>query len=191
MTRVLLYCNATASAAIKTYLEYKGFEVVAPNGDGSGRYQIQAGEFALAIVDVGVSASAGLGVIKAMRDADAELGIIAISAPGPQHVHEPGCGLAVAAGASGVAQFLSAPFHPSELLQVMNNVLAAGTGRRVFARRDEARVNGPCVALASGHAFPGNRAAVRPCSRPDFRSRLQGRRAKAPWQTCVRIFPVF
>ncbi len=127
-TRVLLYCNATASAAIKTYLEYKGFEVVAPNGDGSGRYQIQAGEFALAIVDVGVSASAGLGVIKAMRDADAELGIIAISASVLQGVHEPGSDLAVAAGAPGAAQFLSAPFHPSELLQVMNRCLRGRNG---------------------------------------------------------------
>lgn len=129
MQRVLIVDrDAAARTAIRTFLEYKGFDVVAFDADRLGRHQIGAGEFALAIVDIGMPGSDSLDTIRRLRAIDAELAIIAVSALALQDGAPSRADLVAAASDLGAAYILSKPFRPAELLETMNKCL--GENRR-------------------------------------------------------------
>ncbi len=136
MQRVLIVDrDAAARTAIKTFLEYKGFDVVALDGDHLGRRRFNAGEFALAIVDIGMPGLDSLDAVRQLRAADPELAIIAVLALALQDTGRPRSDLAAAAYDLGAAYILSKPFRPAELLQAMNKYIRAN-GKPPAGRED-------------------------------------------------------
>lgn len=107
------------------FLRAKGYEVTAAQDGQSGIEAVKAGEFDLVIVDVFMPGMDGMKVMRAIRDANANIPMIAASG----FMFGGACpempGFEVMAAEAGAAATLYKPLRPGDVLQAVERVIGA------------------------------------------------------------------
>ena len=102
--------------ALRLVLESNGYEVVLVNNGHDGINQARHGRFALSVVDLYLTDISGFQVISDIRKLQPEIPILLITAHGSPQVF-------AEAKRLGAVDALAKPFHPSEILRVINSHL--------------------------------------------------------------------
>ena len=131
MTRILVVDDERSVAySIQTLLEYDGFDVVVADDGEAGIRAIETADFDLVIVDIFMPGIDGLETIKAMRQRNATLPIIAISGFTLRDAGLPTAGVLADAVRLGADRSLNKPFRRTEILAAVAGCLrAAGVAR--------------------------------------------------------------
>lgn len=108
--------------ALRVILEDRGFVVVVAATGREGIEHARRVKFAATITDLRLPDMDGFGVIRAIREADADAAVILITSHATPEI----CAQAYGHGAAGV---IAKPFSPSEIIQL----LAAALTRRAAA----------------------------------------------------------
>ncbi len=113
---------------VATVLSEDGYEVVAANGGKAGIKAFEPGRFDLVVTDVLMPEADGLEVIKAIRQLDPDVPVIAISGGGETFAAVIAL---TAARAFGANEILYKPFRVADLRDAVTRVVKSGGGGRV------------------------------------------------------------
>jgi CheY-like chemotaxis protein len=131
MLRILLIDDDEAVRKATTILlEAHGFEVATTPDGQSGSDAIRAGAFDLAIIDLFMPGIDGLQTIKAVRQHNARIAIIATSGSGFGGLRPSSPNFEAQAMEAGANATLYKPFRSRDLRQAIDTALAAGAGKR-------------------------------------------------------------
>lgn len=125
MTRILVVDDDRSVAySIQTLLEYEGFDVVVAEDGRTAVRAIETDVFDAVIVDIFMPGRDGLHTIKAMRERDAQLPIIAISGFTVRDTVLPAAGMLADAVRLGADCSLHKPFRRTDILAAVAACLA-------------------------------------------------------------------
>ena len=111
--------EADIANLVRLHLEMLGHRVLCCDTLAYGRRALESREWALLVLDLSLPDGDGLGFCRALRDADAALPILMLTARSSEHDRVRGL-------ETGADDYLAKPFSPSELMARIRAVLRRG-----------------------------------------------------------------
>ena len=140
MARILVVDDdKSVRLAIQMLLEHEGHDVVVADGGRHGLEAIETGKFDIVICDIFMPGMDGLESIRAFRQRDSAVPVIAISGFMFRDSAVPAPDFLTMATKLGAAYSLHKPFRPQELLKAVEGCLAGASGPGATAAETKPR----------------------------------------------------
>jgi CheY-like chemotaxis protein len=127
MPRILIVDDDTSvSAALKTCLEHKGFEVIVADGGSKGLIELERTAFDLIVVDIFMPHMDGFESIRVFRSQAPGVPLIAMSGHASSHLNSAAPDFLKMALPLGASRCLRKPFTSLALLTAIDECLSEG-----------------------------------------------------------------